>query len=298
MFNIREELKKPGIKRVILDTDTYNEIDDQFALSLAMLAGDKLELVAVTAAPFHNSKSDSYADGMERSYREIGICTNLVRESHGVDIPPYYRGSTERMPDEDTPVMSEAVDAIYRHVMESDDITYIAAIGAITNVSSAILLHPEIKDKIAVIWLGGGARWFSASEFNLNGDRNATNALYKSGVPLLQLPAAGVTSHLVVTIHELEHFLRGNSPLGDYLCDNVAECKPNGAVSWSRVIWDISAICAVIDPDCFGETVQPRPRVDETYTYRFGAYDGKFEHVEAMNRDRVFSILFDRLIKK
>lgn len=297
MFNIREELKKSGVKRVILDTDTYNEIDDQFALSLAMLAGDKLNLVAVTAAPFHNSKSDSYADGMERSYREIGICTDLVRKSHGVDVPPYYRGSTERMPDEDTPVMSEAAEAIYRHVTESDEITYIAAIGAITNVSSAILLHPEIKDKIAVIWLGGGARWFSASEFNLNGDRNATNALYKSGVPLLQFPAAGVTSHLIVTIHELEHFLRGNSPLGDYLCDNVAECKPNGAVSWSRVIWDISAICAVIDPDCFRETVQPRPRVDETYTYRFGAYDGTFEHAEAMNRDRVFSILFDRLIK-
>ena len=297
MFRIQEELRKPGIKRVILDTDTYNEIDDQFALSLAMLAQDKLDLVAVTAAPFHNDKSDSYADGMERSYREIGICTKLVQESHGVAIPPYYRGSVERMPDEDTPVNSEAAEAIYRHVMESDEITYIAAIGAITNVSSAILLHPEIKDKIAVIWLGGGARWFSASEFNLNGDRNATNALYKSGVPLLQMPAPGMTSHLIVTIHELEHFLRGNSPLGDYLCDNVAECKPQNAVSWSRVIWDISAICAIIDPNCFWETIQPRPRVDERYNYRWGAYDGDFEHAESMNRDRVFSILFSRLMK-
>lgn len=298
MFRIQEELRKPGIKRVILDTDTYNEIDDQFALSLAMLSPDKLDLAAVTAAPFHNSKSESYADGMERSYREIGICTNFVHESHGVAIPPYYRGSVEQMPDEDTPVPSEAAEAIYRHVMESDEITYIAAIGAITNVSSAILLHPEIKEKIAVIWLGGGARWYSASEFNLNGDRNAANALYKSGVPLLQLPAAGVTSHLIVTIHELEHFLRGNSPLGDYLCDNVAECKPKNAVSWSRVIWDISAICAIIDPNCFHETIQPRPRVDEKYNYRWGAYDGDFEHAEGMNRDYVFTMLFNRLMKK
>lgn len=298
MFRIQEELRKPGIKRVILDTDTYNEIDDQFALSLAMLSPDKLDLAAVTAAPFHNSKSESYADGMERSYSEIGICTNFVHESHGVAIPPYYRGSVEQMPDEDTPVPSEAAEAIYRHVMESDEITYIAAIGAITNVSSAILLHPEIKEKIAVIWLGGGARWYSASEFNLNGDRNAANALYKSGVPLLQLPAAGVTSHLIVTIHELEHFLRGNSPLGDYLCDNVAECKPKNAVSWSRVIWDISAICAIIDPNCFHETIQPRPRVDEKYNYRWGAYDGDFEHAEGMNRDYVFTMLFNRLMKK
>ncbi len=297
MFHIQEELRKPGRKRVILDTDTYNEIDDQFALALAMLSPDEIDLVAVTAAPFHNENSESYADGMERSYREIGICTKFVQESHGCAIPPYYRGSTERMPDTDTPVPSEAVEAIYRHVMESDEITYIAAIGAITNVSSAILIHPEIKEKIAVIWLGGGARWFGAQEFNLNGDVNATNALYKSGVPLLQLPAAGVTSHLIVTIHELEHFLRGNSPLGDYLCDNVANCKPKNALSWSRVIWDISAICTIIDPNCVRVSVQPRPFVDENWHYNFGAYDGEFEHAEAMNRDYVFSLLFRRLMK-
>lgn len=297
MLRIQEELRKPGIKRVILDTDTYNEIDDQFALALAMLSPDVIDLVAVCAAPFHNDKSDSYADGMERSYREIGICAGLVKESHGVEIPPYYRGSVERMPDVDTPVPSEAAEAIYRHVMESDGITYIAAIGAITNVSSAILLHPEIKEKIAVLWLGGGARWFSASEFNLNGDVSAANALYKSGVPLLQIPAAGVSSHLIVTIHELEHFLRGNSPLGDYLCDNVAECRPKNAVSWSRVIWDISAVCAIIDPNCFHETIQPRPYVDENHKYRWDVYGGEFEHMEGINRDYVFSVLFRRLMK-
>lgn len=297
MFNIYENLKKPGVKRMILDTDTYNEIDDQFALSMAMLSPERIDLAAVCAAPFHNDNSSSYADGMEKSYREIGICTKFVNESRGAKIPPYYRGSTERMPDEFTPVHSEAADAIFRHVMEYDGITYIAAIGAITNVSSAILLHPEIKEKIAVIWLGGGARWYSASEFNLNGDVNATNALYRSGVPLLQLPAAGVTSHLIMTTLELEHFLRGNSPLGDYLCDNVAACKPNGALSWSRVIWDISAVCTVLDPDCIWESIQPRPHVNENLQYEWGAYDGTFEHAEGINRDRAFTLMFRKLMK-
>ena len=141
-MNIKEELKKPGVKRVILDTDTYNEIDDQFALALSMLAEDRINLVCVTAAPFHNEKSNSFADGMERSYREIGICTSLVAKSHGTKVPPYYRGSTERMPDESTPVDSEAAHAIARHVMESNETTYVVAIGAITNVASAVLLHP------------------------------------------------------------------------------------------------------------------------------------------------------------
>ena len=37
---------------MVLDTDTYNEIDDQFALAYALRSSEKIELKAVTAAPF------------------------------------------------------------------------------------------------------------------------------------------------------------------------------------------------------------------------------------------------------
>lgn len=296
-MRIMDELRKDGIKRMILDTDTYNEIDDQFALSLAMLAQDRIDLVCVCAAPFHNDNSTSFADGMERSYREIGICADLVQRSHGAKIPPYYRGSTERMPNEYTPVESEAAHKIAEHVLAHDGITYVVAIGAITNVASAILLHPEIREKIAVLWLGCCARWFGGREFNLCGDRNAANAVFRSDVPLLLFPCAGVVSHLSLSIYELEHFLRGNSLLGDYLCDNVAACKPSGAVTWSRVIWDISTICAVIEPETCGVSVQPRPYVNEDWSYSWDVCGGEIEHVDTINRDRMFSILFGRLRK-
>lgn len=296
-MRIMDEMRKEGVKRLILDTDTYNEIDDQFALSLAMLASDRIDLACVCAAPFHNENSTSFADGMERSYREIGICAELVQKSHGAKIPPYYRGSTERMPDVDTPVESDAAHKIAEYVMAYDGITYIAAIGAITNVASAILLHPEIKDKIAVLWLGCCARWFGGGEFNLCGDRNAANAVFKSGVPVLLFPCAGVVSHLSLSIYELEHFLRGNSLLGDYLCDNVAACRPNGAVSWSRVIWDISTVCAMIEPGTCGVSIQPRPHINEDWSYAWDVYEGEIEHVDTINRDWMFSILFSRLCK-
>lgn len=54
----------------VLDTDTYNEIDDQYALSL-MIKSPKLNLRAIYAAPFFNTHSTSPEDGMERSYDEI-----------------------------------------------------------------------------------------------------------------------------------------------------------------------------------------------------------------------------------
>ena len=56
---------------LVLDTDAYNEIDDQFAISYALHASEKINLLALYAAPFHNERSTGPADGMERSYQEI-----------------------------------------------------------------------------------------------------------------------------------------------------------------------------------------------------------------------------------
>jgi len=61
----------PGRMRTVLDTDTYNEIDDQFALVQAMLSPDRIALEAIYAAPFHNKRSSGPGDGMDKSYDEI-----------------------------------------------------------------------------------------------------------------------------------------------------------------------------------------------------------------------------------
>ena len=53
---------------MILDTDAYNEIDDQFAIAYT-IAAKKLNLKALYAAPFHNQLSTGPADGMEKSYQ-------------------------------------------------------------------------------------------------------------------------------------------------------------------------------------------------------------------------------------
>ena len=56
---------------VILDTDAYNEIDDQFAISYMLKSPERMNIKAFCAAPFLNSKSVSPEDGMYRSYDEI-----------------------------------------------------------------------------------------------------------------------------------------------------------------------------------------------------------------------------------
>ena len=55
-----------GRVRMVLDTDTYNEIDDQFAVVHALTSD--MDVEAIYAAPFHNARSEGPEDGMEKSY--------------------------------------------------------------------------------------------------------------------------------------------------------------------------------------------------------------------------------------
>ena len=79
MKSMAERLAVPNrMVDVILDTDTYNEIDDQFALAYYLLNPQRIHPVGICAAPFFNNRSTSPEDGMEKSYQEILKLQKLV----------------------------------------------------------------------------------------------------------------------------------------------------------------------------------------------------------------------------
>ena len=149
-------LSRPtGPVDVVLDTDTYNEIDDQFAVSYLICSAEKLHLQAIYAAPFFNEKSTGPADGMEKSYQEIlNILTLMGKDELKKSV---YKGSTGYLPDEETAVESPAAADLAARAMNytPEKPLYVLAIGAITNVASAILKNPDIIDRIVIVWLGG-----------------------------------------------------------------------------------------------------------------------------------------------
>lgn len=138
---LRRLTKPKGKIDVVLDTDTYNELDDQFALSYMMKNSDKLNVKALYAAPFLNDKSVSPKDGMEKSYDEIlKLLTLLKRE----DLKAVtFKGSETYLTDEDTPVLSPAAEDLAKRAMDytPEKPLYVVAIGAITNVASALLFE-------------------------------------------------------------------------------------------------------------------------------------------------------------
>ena len=295
MQNILKDIKSPTVKNIILDTDTYNEIDDQFALAYAMLSPERIKLLSVNAAPFLNSRSTSPADGMMKSYNEIQRIMRLVDPDAAV---PYYKGSERFVDDKKVPVESEAADNIINTVMGTDDRVYIVAIGAITNVASAIIKCPEIAERAVVIWLGGHALTYKDTrEFNLYQDVMSAQVVFDSGIPLIQIPCAGMCTEFVTTIPELEYYLRGKNELCDYLVDIVRSYtkKPYG---WSQVVWDVTAVAVLVCPEAFRYSIIPRPYVTLEGRYAFNTEREQYIYVNKLSRDPVYADLFIKLSNK
>lgn len=287
---------------VVLDTDTYNEIDDQYALAFLLLSPERANTVGITAAPFFNKHSTSPADGMEKSYREILKVLGLMKREDM--IPKTYRGSTRYLPDAETPVQSEAatylVKEAKRHSPENP--LYIVAIGAITNVASAILLDRETMEKNTVlIWLGGHRLdWNDTKEFNLRQDIPAAQIVFDSAIPLVQLPCFGVVSEFRTTEGELRAWLEGKNPIADYLCKNTireAESYAKGT-AWSRCIWDVTAVAWLLNDNnrYLSTRVIPAPRPELNGVYSFPESGRKkMVYVYSVNRDNLFTDLFRKL---
>lgn len=280
----------------VLDTDTYNEIDDQFALSL-MMKSEKCNARAIYAAPFFNFHSESPEDGMEKSYDEIlKLLTLLGDEEMKKNV---YRGSRTYLPDEKTPVDSPAARHLCELAMEYsvEKPLYVVAIGCITNVASAILMKPEIAEKIVLVWLGGNALdWPNNHEFNLSQDIAAGRVVFNCGCPLVQLPCLGTVSAFYTTKPELEYWLKGKNALCDYLSENTineAEAYAKGRV-WSRVIWDVTSIGWLLnDDDRFMDSVidhAPIPTYDDRYA--FDPTRHFYRRITNIKRDALFGELF------
>ena len=232
---------------VILDTDAYNEIDDQFAISYLLLSKEKLNTKAFYAAPFHNGLSGGPEDGMEKSYNEILKLLTLLK-----DDVPVFKGSRSYLKDEQTPVLSDAaLDLVERAKQYSPEHPlYVVAIGAITNIASAILVDPTIVENIVVVWLGGHAlHYHDTVEFNMKQDVAAARVVMGSGVPFVQLPCEGVVSEFRLSKPELEYWLKEKNELADYLATNTinhAESYAKG-IPWTRVIWDVTAVAWLLN---------------------------------------------------
>ena len=282
--------------RMVLDTDTFNEIDDQFAVVYAMISPE-LDVQAVYAAPFHNSRSSGPGDGMEKSYEEIlRILSRLDKDPDGFAM----KGSTNYLVDVKKPEQSPAVlDLIERAKKSSpEDPLYVVPVGAITNIANAILLEPSIINNIVVVWLGGnGLNWPHQREFNYRQDLNASRVIFDCGVPFVQLPCTPVVTHFTTTVPEMERYVGGRGAIGDYLLEIFKDYHKDH-FGWSKVVWDMTAVAWVINAKWLPSDLVHSPIVTDNYTFSFDNSRHMIRSVNFVHRDPIFRDFFTKLDKQ
>jgi purine nucleosidase len=259
-------------RRVIIDTDAKNEADDQFAIVHALLS-PSLEVRGLIAAHFGMSRSDR---SMEESRAEIDLLLQLMGLEQQVTVA---NGAPSGIPDEQTPRDSAGAQLIIAEskLASPEEPLFVAFLGPLTDMASAILLDPGLVNReVVVVWIGGvgygGVESYPGVEFNLRNDIAAANVVYDSGITVWQVPSS-VYSQVSVSYTELEEKIGGTSKLADYLI--------NQTVEWNRTYWpepiesrslgDSPAISLMLYPRGGNFRIVPAPRFGQEGHYLPGS---------------------------
>ncbi len=279
---------------MVLDTDTYNEVDDQFAAVYAVRSTERLRVEAIYAAPFLNHRSQGPGDGMEKSHAEIlRLLERMKVEARGL----VKKGSTGFLPDWDHPWRSEAALDLVDRAMSGpgEEPLYVVAIGAITNIASAILIRPEIIRRIVLVWLGGNPVHFPHTrEFNLMQDIPSSRLVFDCGVPLVHVPCLGVASHLLTTVPELEQALAGKNAVCDYLVQTVKGYREDH-FAWAKEIWDIATIGYLVNPEWVPTHLDHSPVVTDQLTWSVDKSRHLIRSAYFLRRNPIFADMFRKI---
>jgi purine nucleosidase len=207
-----------GVQLAIIDTDIGDDIDDAFALALA-LRSPELRIVGVTTAygdtELRARLVDRYLAAVGRS--DIPVAAGVATSHSNVFTQAAY---ALREPDHKHPDgVAFLLDQISAHPGE---ITLIA-IGPETNLAAAIQRDPATFRKVKRVVLMGGSVYRGYGdehrppepEWNIDRDPAAAKALFGSGVPIFMMPLDSTQIHLQAK--DREQIFSFGSPLTDQL---------------------------------------------------------------------------------
>uniref|UniRef100_UPI003B5BFD28 nucleoside hydrolase n=1 Tax=Shewanella gaetbuli TaxID=220752 RepID=UPI003B5BFD28 len=232
-------------RNVIIDADTANEVDDLYAVVRGLIE-PSWSVLALNATQWQVSQWAS-PETMEDSHR-----LNQLLLGHLQLNTPTKRGGHRRMYDwGDKAVHSAAAYEIIKQAKlhSSTDKLTVVALGALTNVASALFISPEIAENIEVFWLGStydiDEGTFGVTDFNSIMDIQAVFEVLDSSVELTVIPV-NVASKMTFTFDDITTKLKGQNPLADFLVNRWTNHIDGGRKS--RTLWDLALITTMIYP--------------------------------------------------
>ena len=233
-------------KHIILDADTDNEVDDLFAISRALLESS-WSITALNATQWQSSQWAA-AQSMENGYRlNQAIATHIgakVLQRRGGEGRMYDWGDKARHSAAAYEIIKQA-----KAMPEGQQLT-VVALGALTNVASAIFIDPTIEGKLNLYWLGTSYDFenqlLGITDFNCMMDIQALFIMLKSSVNMHIIPVSEA-NRFTFNYDETNDKLRGKHKLGDMLMNRWVDHSDGGKNQ--RVLWDLALIEAMIHPE-------------------------------------------------
>ena len=234
---------------------------------------------------------------MELSYGEILALLERLGVTPGGLV---HRGVTDYVGAAKRPLKAAAVDNLIARARSgtSADPLYVIAIGAISNVASALLAASDIIDRTVVVWLGGHALdWPDQREFNLRQDIGGAQVLFDSGVPPVLVPCMGVTSHLHSTVPEIERYVEPQGDIGRFLSMRFKEYATDH-VGWAKEIWDMAAVAWLLDESWTPSVLIPTPILTDNATYSLDRARPLIRYVTHVRRNPILQDFFAKLQRR
>jgi len=227
---------------VYIDTDMAAEVDDPFAVVRAMVAPE-LNVVGLSAVGWEGPLDfATNTRASQKMNEEVLALLHLTdRVSHPI-------GALHPMRDASTPVDSPAARDIVAKAKAMPDgrKLQVFVLGAYTNVASALLLDPGVRDRMAVHVMGFiyDNNRLTTNESNCEGDLHAASVLLKSGVELNVMAASTLRRFQWSKADAVARF-KGKGGVHDYLVRRWESYVPNDP---RRTLWDIAAFEAFLRP--------------------------------------------------
>ncbi|MBT3288786.1 MAG: hypothetical protein HN380_15670 [Victivallales bacterium] len=273
--------------RLLIDSDVANEIDDLYAIALALAAPERFDVRGFVATHFAASGGP---DSTEQSYQ---LLRQLLRAA-GCDAAYTAKRGGDPMQYGGVPSPSEGADFIIEQALaaSSEDPLWVVVLGAATNTASAILKAPEIMPRLRVVFHSRCARlWPERTEqFNVVGDVPAVQTLLASGVSLVWFDTG---TQLTIAYEETARRLAPLCATGRFLHE-FRDRRP-GFASPHKGFFDMGDIAWLIDPTlCQMETV-PAPTLRRSLAFDQGRAHGSMLRVTKIGVPRTWELFFHTL---
>lgn len=247
---------------IIIDTDPG--IDDAIALAIALyseeldvrlittVAGnvgiDKVTYNTLRLLKFFE-KDIPVAVGADRPLLKEPIDASNVHGETGMD------GFDFEEPGEELVLKENAVNAMYRVIMESDEPITLVPIGPLTNIALLLRLYPEVEKNIAEIVLMGGSTGRGnagvMAEFNIFADPEAAKIVFASNIPTVM---AGLdVGQNALVYPEDSAKLKDMNKTGNMIYQLFQKYR-GGSMKTGLKMYDSCAIAYLLKPEMFEVT--------------------------------------------